>query len=174
MNQNFKLLIIIIVILATSFFYNSIRPEKKVIELKKEIIYSGEDIKEKLNINNADLEDYLRVGVGMSIATKVVEYREVVGRVDSLEELVRISGIGEKSVEKLSQRIEVGDGGTLNRLKINSASPKSLKYYGFTKKEIEVIEDYIEKKGVIYSNIEMMEILGERRYREYEDRLDYN
>jgi competence protein ComEA len=174
MNQNFKLLIIIIVILATSFFYKSIRPEKKVIELKKEIIYSGEDIKEKLNINNADLEDYLRVGVSMSIATKVVEYKEVVGRVDSLEELVRISGIGEKSVEKLSQRIEVGDGGTLNRLKINSASPKALKYYGFTKKEIKVIEDYIEKKGVIYSNIEMMEILEEKRYREYEDRLDYN
>jgi len=173
-NQNIKLFIIIIVILTTSFVYNKIRPEKKVVELKKEIIYSSEEIGEKLNINSAKLEDYLKAGISLSIATKVFEYKEVVGQVKKLEELVRISGIGEKSVEKLSKSIVVGEGGSVNKLKINSASPKLLKYYGFTKKEIKKIEEYIDKKGVIYSNIEMMEILGEERYRDYEDRLDYN
>jgi len=174
MNQNLKLLIIIIVILTTSFVYNKIRPGKKIIEIKKEIIYSTEDMGKKLNINNAKLEDYLKAGISMSIATKVFEYKEVVGRIDSLEELVRISGIGEKTVEKLSKSIEVGEGGTLKKLNINSASPKLLKYYGFTKKEIKEIETYIEKNNVIFSNIEMIKILGEKRYKEYEDRLDYN
>ena len=174
MNQNIKLIIIIIVILTTSFVYNKIRPEKKVIELKKEMIFSCEDEGEKLNINDAELEDYLRAGITMNFAKKVFEYKKIVGRIDNLENLSRISGIGEKSVEKLSRCIVAGDGGTLNKLKINSAPPMMLKYYGFTKKEIKKIETYIEKNGVIYSNIEMMEILEEERYREYEGVLDYN
>jgi hypothetical protein len=49
-----------------------------------------------------------------------------------------------------------------------------LKYYGFTKTEIKAIENYKKEHEVIYSNIEMMEILGEERYREYENRISYN
>ncbi|MEI6858060.1 helix-hairpin-helix domain-containing protein [Psychrilyobacter sp.] len=174
MNQNVKLIIIIVVILTTSFMYNKMRPEKKSIKFKKEMIFNSGDENKKLNINDAELEDYLKVGISLSIAKKVFEYKEIIGRVDSLEDLSRISGIGKKSVEKLSKSIEIGDGGTLNKLKINSAPTEILKYYGFTKKEIKKIEIYIGKNGVIYSNIEMMEILGEERYRIYEKVLEYN
>jgi len=174
MNQNVKLFIIIVVILTTSFIYNKTRPEKKSIKLKKEMIFSSSDEMEKLNINHAELEDYLKVGITLSIAKKIFEYKEIVGSVDNLKDLSRIAGIGDKTVEKLSKNIEVRDGGTLNKLKINSASTKILKYYGFTKKEIKKIEIYKEKNDVIYSNIEMMEILGEERYRVYEDILEYN
>lgn len=176
MNQNIKLVIIIVVILTTSLIYNKIRPEKKSIKLKKEMIFSDRDknTNAKLNINDTKLEDYLKAGISLSIAKKVFEYKEILGRVDSLEELSRIDGIGEKSVEKLSKSIVIGDGGSLNKLKINSAPTKILKYYGFTKKEIKKIEIYRGKNGVIYSNIEMMEILGEERYRIYEDLITYN
>ncbi|MCS5423059.1 MULTISPECIES: ComEA family DNA-binding protein [Psychrilyobacter] len=174
MNQNIKLIIIIIVILTTGFVYNKIRPEKKSIKLKKEMIFGTIDKNKKLNINDAQLEDYLKAGISLGIAKKIFEYKKILGRVDSLEDLSRIDGIGEKSVEKLSKNIEAGDGGTLNKLKINSAPPETLKYYGFTKKEIKKIEIYIGKNGVIYSNIEMMEILGEERYRAYENILEYN
>jgi len=174
LNQNIKLIIIIIVILTTNFIYNKIKPEKKSIKLKKEMIFSNEDEEKKLNINDAELEDYLKAGISLSIAKKIFEYKEIIGRVNNLEDLSRISGIGEKSVEKLSKSIVVGDGGTLNKLKINSVPTKILKYYGFTKKEIKKIEAYIEKNGVIYSNIEMMEILGKKRYRMYENILEYN
>lgn len=174
MNQNIKLILIIIVILTTSFIYNKVRPEKKNVKLKKEIIFSSIDKNKKLNINDSELEDYLKAGISLSIAKKIFEYRKILGRVGRLEDLSRIDGIGKKSVEKLSKTIESGDGGTLNRLKINSASAKVLKYYGFAKKEIKKIELYIEKNGVIYSNIEMMKILSEERYREYEDILEYN
>ena len=174
MNQNIKLIIIIIVILTTSFIYNMTRPEKKTIKLKKEMIFSSKDENKKLNINDAELEDYLKVGISLSIAKKIFEYKEIVGRVDRLKDLSRIAGIGDKSVEKLSKNIEVRDGGILNKLKINSAPTKVLKYYGFTKKEIKKIETYIEKNGVIYSNIEMMKILGEERYRVYEKIIEYN
>ncbi|WP_051251582.1 ComEA family DNA-binding protein [Psychrilyobacter atlanticus] len=174
MNQNIKLIIIITVILMTSFIYNKTRPEKKSIKLKKEMIFSSSDEMGKLNINHAELEDYLKVGISLSIAKKIFEYKEIIGRVDKLKDLSRIAGIGDKTVEKLSKNIEVRDGGTLNKLKINSASTKVLKYYGFTKKEIKKIETYIEKNDVIYSNIEMMEILGEERYRVYEKIIEYN
>ncbi len=174
MNQNIKLVIIIIVILTTSFIYNKTRPEKKSIKLKKEMIFSGVDENKKLNKNDAELEDYIKAGISLSIAKKIFEYKEIVGKVDNLKDLSRISGIGDKSVEKLAKNIEVRGGGTLNKLKINSASTKVLKYYGFSKKEIKKIETYIEKNDVIYSNLEMMEILGEGRYREYENILEYN
>ena len=42
------------------------------------------------------------------------------------------------------------------------------------KKEIKKIETYIGKNGVIYYNIEIMDILGEERYRVYENILVYN
>lgn len=174
MNQNIKLVIIIIVILTTSLIYNKTRPEKKSIKLKKEMIFSSGDEYTKLNINDAELEDYLKAGISLSIAKKIFEYKEIVGRVDRLKDLSRIAGIGDKSVEKLSKNIEVRGDGTLNKLKINSASPKVLKYYGFTKKEIKKIETYMEKNDVIYSNIEMMEILGDERYRVYENIIEYN
>ena len=173
-NQNIKLVIIIIVILTTSFIYNKIKPKKKSVKLKKEMIFSGMDENKKLNINDAELEDYLKVGISLNIAKKIFEYKEILGRADRLEDLSRIDGIGEKSVEKLSKNIEAGDGGTLNKLKINSAPAKILKYYGFTRKEIKKIEIYIGKNGVIYSNIEMMDILEEERYRVYENILEYN
>jgi competence protein ComEA len=162
------------VILITSFAYKRMRPEKKIIKLKKEIIFSTTDENRKLNVNDAELESYLKVGISLKIAKKIVEYKEILGRIEKLEDLSRIAGIGEKSVEKLSKDIEAGKGGTLNRLKVNTASAEILKYYGFTKKEIKKIETYIGKNGVIYSNIEMMEILGEERYRVYENILEYN
>ncbi|MGB6128742.1 MAG: helix-hairpin-helix domain-containing protein [Psychrilyobacter sp.] len=174
MNQNVKLVIIIVVILTTSFIYNKTRPEKKSIKLKKEMIFSSSDEMKKLNVNNAEIENYLKVGITLSIAKKIFEYKEIVGRVENLKDLSRIAGIGDKTVEKLSKKIEIRDGGNLNELKINSASTKMLKYYGLTKKEIKKIEIYKEKNDVIYSNIEMMKILGEERYRIYEDIITYN
>jgi len=174
LNQNIKLFIIIVVILTTSFVYNKIRPEKKIVKLKKELIYNDVDENKKLDINNAELEDYLKVGISLSIAQKIFEYKEIVGWVENLKDLSRIDGIGNKRVEQLSENIEVRGSGTLNKLKINTAPTKLLKYYGFTKKEIKKIEIYREENDVIYSNIEMIKVLGEKRYREYEDILNYN
>lgn len=174
MNQNVKLVIIIVVILTTSFVYNKIKPKKKIVRLKKEMIYSSQDANKKLNINNAKLEDYLKSGISLSIAKKIFEYKEIVGRVDKLKDLSRIDGIGDKTIKKLSKSIEVRGKGTLNKLKINSASTKVLKYYGLTKKEIKKIETYKKNNDVIYSNLEMMEILDEERYRIYENIIVYN
>jgi competence ComEA-like helix-hairpin-helix protein len=92
-----------VVILLTSFIYNKIRPEKKVVKLKKEIIYNdntgNKTINGKVNINTATLEDYLKAGVSLSIAKKIVEYKDTVGQVKSLEELKRVAGIGAKTVK---------------------------------------------------------------------------
>jgi competence protein ComEA len=166
-----------VVILLSSFIYNKIRPEKKIVNIKKEIIYNDNSENKmkngKVNINKGGVEDYLSIGINLTMAKKIVNYREIVGKVEKLEELSRISGIGKKTVEKLSKKIEVGDGGKLNKLKINKASKEEMKYYGFTSREIKKIEKFKEKNGIIFSNIEMIEILGEERYREYENRISY-
>ncbi|MCK5780639.1 MAG: helix-hairpin-helix domain-containing protein [Psychrilyobacter sp.] len=178
MNQNIKLIIIITVVLLTSFVYNKIKPEKKVVQLKKELIYSSDSkddkLGKKLNINTAVLEDYLKVGITLSIAKKVYNYRELVGRIDNLEELERLDGIGSKTITKLSKNLEIGEGGVVRKIKINTLTPKGLKYRGFTKKEVTKILKFKKENEVIYSNIDMMKILSEKRYQEYEDILNYN
>lgn len=62
----------------------------------------------KININNAtELELQAIPGVGPSTAKKIIEYRELNGRYKNIEDLMNVSGIGEKTFEKLKEYITV-------------------------------------------------------------------
>jgi competence protein ComEA len=180
MSQNIKLAIIILIVGISSFVYHREKSKKvslKIEKIKLEKTYTRDTKpleKEKLNVNNATLEDYLKFNVSLGIAKKIYEYKNIVGRIENLKELDRISGIGEKTVKKLSEVLVVGNGGSPKKLKINKATEKELTYFGLSKKEIKKIKNYKRENGIIYSNVELMEILGEKRYREYEERIDYN
>lgn len=68
---------------------------------------SANDINEKVNINTATVEelDEKLVGIGPSTAQKIVEYRNSVGKFYSIEEIMNVSGIGEKTFEKFKDMI---------------------------------------------------------------------
>lgn len=62
----------------------------------------------KVNINTADsLELQELNGVGPATAEKIIDYREEYGRFQSIEDLKNVSGIGDKTFEKLKDDIKV-------------------------------------------------------------------
>lgn len=65
---------------------------------------------EPVNINTADaqtLADAIN-GVGLQRAEAIVSYREKNGPFKSVNELVQVRGVGEKSVEKSRDRLTTG------------------------------------------------------------------
>ncbi|MFW2109582.1 helix-hairpin-helix domain-containing protein [Bacillus spizizenii] len=61
-----------------------------------------------VNINTATLEELQGIsGVGPSTAEAIIAYREENGRFQTTEDITKVSGIGEKSFEKIKSSITV-------------------------------------------------------------------
>lgn len=68
----------------------------------------GSTIQAKINLNKADINELQNLpGIGPSKATAIIEYRETNGSFKSVEDLKNISGIGDKTFEKLKDLITV-------------------------------------------------------------------
>ena len=62
----------------------------------------------KVNINTADADQLQTLnGVGPATAQKIIDYRDSSGRFTSVEDIKNVSGIGEKTFEKLRDYITV-------------------------------------------------------------------
>lgn len=62
----------------------------------------------KININTADAEELQTLtGVGPVTAQKIIDYRKENGRFSSTEDIKNVSGIGDKTFEKLKDDIRV-------------------------------------------------------------------
>ncbi|MGI6752487.1 MAG: helix-hairpin-helix domain-containing protein [Anaerovoracaceae bacterium] len=60
----------------------------------------------KININSANSDELQRLtGVGPSTADKILQYRKEYGKFNKIEDLMNISGIGEKTFQKLKDKI---------------------------------------------------------------------
>lgn len=61
-----------------------------------------------VNINTADQSQLDTLpGIGPALAQRIIQYREVNGPFNTIEDLKNVSGIGDKSFEKLRDRITV-------------------------------------------------------------------
>lgn len=61
-----------------------------------------------ININTASASQLMRLpGVGQATADKIINYRASSGGFKSIEEIMNVSGIGEKTFEKMKQFITV-------------------------------------------------------------------
>jgi len=64
---------------------------------------------ERLDLNTASAEDLQRLeGIGPVLAEAIVRDREENGRFQSVYDLTRVSGIGEKRLEAILDHVEVG------------------------------------------------------------------
>lgn len=85
----------------------------KESENKKEEVVSNksetkEEINEKININTASKEQLLSIpGIGEAKAKSIILYREENGYFSSIEEIVKVSGIGDNLYETIKDYITV-------------------------------------------------------------------
>ena len=62
----------------------------------------------KVNINTADLEELVSLeGIGEAYARRIIEYREKNGPFQAPDDILRVKGVGEKTLEVNKDRIVV-------------------------------------------------------------------
>lgn len=62
----------------------------------------------KININKASSKELEELpGIGPSKASSIIDYRNEIGRFSDLEQLTNVSGIGEKTLQKIKNKISV-------------------------------------------------------------------
>ncbi len=66
-------------------------------------------LSEPLDLNSATLDELIDLpGIGPVLARRIIEYRERYGGFRTLEELLKIRGIGPKRLEQLKGRVRLG------------------------------------------------------------------
>lgn len=73
-------------------------------------LFSGLSLAEPVNINTADVQtlDSALEDVGPSKAQAIIQYREAFGPFQAVDDLVKVKGIGEKTVERNRANMTVG------------------------------------------------------------------
>ena len=63
----------------------------------------------KININTASRSELMDLsGIGQTLAARIIEYRESHGPFAKIDDLMKVSGIGEKRFEAIQDKITVG------------------------------------------------------------------
>lgn len=189
---NHKILMPIVFFIVVISVYLLNREEPEELELKKLTFNERVEEKEILNseensnktediekgnsdVNTLKLEEMINLGITKATANKIIEYREEVGVVRRIEELGNIKGIGDKRLEKLKLILSVNENnlGSQKKININEISSNKLSYYGFSKEEIKKIDKWKAEKGSIFSSVDLIEIIGEKRYDEIKSMITY-
>jgi competence protein ComEA len=70
---------------------------------------SGAEKADPIDLNRATAQDLTQLpGVGEAIAKRIVDFREQHGPFKRVEDLMKVKGIGEKSLEKIRPYVRVG------------------------------------------------------------------
>lgn len=139
----------------------------------------GRDTREpqlkKMDINTVTEGEMLNQGIAGTYVEKISKFRTIVGGFTDIEELKRIEGIGDKTYKKLEKNFCIENILQINRISINIADDKTLKYYGFSKNEIKKLRKNQDKGIYIGNNMELKEFIrSEKRYIELRDIVDYD
>jgi competence protein ComEA len=63
---------------------------------------------EKINVNKADLGALSHIkGIGPETAQNIITYRKEVGNFEALEDLLKVKGIGEKTLQEIKPFISI-------------------------------------------------------------------
>ncbi len=170
--KNWILIFVVMLTLGlfTEYSFSDEKPKFKVI--MSENMLEKKDF--RLDINLATKEKMNNSKIGKIYISKIIDYREKTGGFLKIDELKRIKGIGNATFEKLSKKFKIESPINKKPLYINDANEELLKYYGFDKKEIKKLKDYLDKNRRIDNNIQLMELLSKKRYEKYKEIIKYD
>ncbi|MBQ3568561.1 MAG: ComEA family DNA-binding protein [Anaerotignum sp.] len=70
----------------------------------------AETVADRININTAAAEELMLLpSVGEGRAADIIQYREENGGFGRIEDIMQVSGIGEKTFEEIKEQITVGE-----------------------------------------------------------------
>lgn len=76
--------------------------------LAAEANMAGDQAVSAVNINDASPEELQQLaGVGSAISSRIVDYRENVGQFQQPEDLMKVKGIGQKTMDKIRPMVAV-------------------------------------------------------------------
>lgn len=83
-------------------------PEEVALSAGEEPLQEQQD--DRLDLNTATLEELDTLpGIGPVLGQRILDYREEFGGFQTVEELLYVKGIGEKTLEKLENLVKVGE-----------------------------------------------------------------
>lgn len=105
-------ILIFVLALTAGVFINGIEEEKFTIVHNSAVYapeldaFSEEVMDEKININEADIYQLAGLdGIGEGFAERIIEYRTKNGNFEVIQDIMKVSGIGEKTFEKIKDNI---------------------------------------------------------------------
>lgn len=188
-----KYIIIFVLLLIGGNFLKMYIQDKTIphIEIREEMNYNKKEAQKendlsnttkKFDINDVSFEDLLKLGFSKSRATRIIEYRNEIGIIFSIDELKNIPRFGESGVKQAKKYLITNNEKLSNykqyynkdvkKYNINSLDEDSLKMLGFSKKEIKKLLPEIEKNNV-KSNIDLENIIGLEKYKKVEKYIKF-
>ena len=83
-----------------------VESNETVIIKETENEQSEKTVSDKININTADSEELQKLyRIGPALAERIIEYRNSFGNFVTIEEIMEVKGIGEKTFEKIKDEI---------------------------------------------------------------------
>lgn len=75
---------------------------------EENVIQLAESDNDKIKINLATVEEIIMIpGIGEVKANAIIEYRETNGKFKQIEDLTKVSGIGEKTLELMQEHVQI-------------------------------------------------------------------
>lgn len=133
----------------------------------------------RFDINNATIEEMRGMGLTAGTAQNIIAFREKYGCIRTFEDIDNIKGVGAKTLEKIKEKfyIDAEKIKSIPYVKININEENNrdvLLVLGFTKKECDLIDKWKQSNGSIFSNVDLLKIIGDKRYGEMNDKIKYS
>jgi comEA protein len=118
--EKYKCLAVVVIFLicgicySHSFYSGRLEMGRKIavdeIGITENTAVSAADVIGKIDINTAETEELMLLpSVGEGRAEDIIEYREENGDFSCIEDIMQVSGIGEKTFEEIKEQITVGE-----------------------------------------------------------------